>query len=53
MGLNECHDFPLVPFSSIDNISVWVNNSNFTLAFFKAAYQANIGVERNFAGSNS
>ena len=30
-----------------------VNISNFTLVFFKAACYANLGVERNLAGSNS
>ena len=33
-------------FSSINNISISVNRPNFTLVFFKAAFCANLGVER-------
>ena len=40
-------------FSTIDNISISVKRSNFTLVFFKAAYHANPGAEKNFAGSSS
>ena len=35
------------------NISISAKTSNFTLVFFKAAGNANPGVERNFAGSTS
>ena len=38
-------------FATINNISTSVNNSNFTSVFFKAAYHANSGAERNFTGS--
>ena len=31
---------------TINNLSISFNRSNFTLAFFKAAYYANPGVER-------
>ena len=38
-------------FSTISSISISVNNSNFTSVFFKAAYDANPGAEKNFGGS--
>ena len=44
---------PLTPFSTINNISISVKRSNFTLVFSKAAYHANPGAEENFAGSSS
>ena len=44
---------PLTPFSTINNISISVKRSNFTLVFLKAAYHANSGAEENFAGSSS
>ena len=37
----------LIPFSTINNISISVNRSTFTLVFFKAASQANPGADRN------
>ena len=42
-----------MPFSTINNISISVKKSNFTLVFFKSACHANIGAERNFKGSSS
>ena len=38
---------------TINSISISFNRSNFTLAFFKAAYYANPGVERKWARSRS
>ena len=38
-------------FSTISSISISVNNSNFNSVFFKAAYDANPGAEKNFGGS--
>ena len=43
----------LIPFSTSNNISISVKRSNFNFVFFKAAYHANPGTERNFAGSSS
>ena len=40
-----------MPLSTINSISISVNNSSFTSAFFKAACYANPGAERNFTGS--
>ena len=37
--------------STINSMSISVNNSNFTSVFFKFAYHANAGAERNFTGS--
>ena len=34
-------------FSTINNISTLVNNSSFTSVFFKDAYHANPGADRN------
>ena len=39
----------LIPFSTINNISISVKRSNFTLVFFKADCHANPGAKRNFA----
>ena len=44
---------PVIPFSTINNISISVKRSNFTLDFFKAACHAKPGAERNFAGLSS
>ena len=44
---------PLIPFPTINNISISVKRSTFTLVFFKAAFHGNLGAEKNFAGSNS
>ena len=41
----------LIPFPTINNISVSVRRSNLTLVFFRAACHANPGAEKNFAGS--
>ena len=50
--LIEIHIPPLIPFLTINNISMSVNSSVSTSVFFKAAYNADSGAERNFAGSN-
>ena len=42
----------LITFSTINSISVSVNNSNFTSAFLKTACHANSRAERSFPGSN-
>ena len=43
---------PLVPFSTINSISISVNNSNFTFVFFKHACHANAGADKKWAGSS-
>ena len=40
-----------MPFSTINSISISVNNSDFTLAYFRAACHPNPGVEKYFTGS--
>ena len=40
---------PLITFSTINNISISVKRSNFTLVFSKAACRGNPGGEKNFA----
>ena len=40
-----------MPFSIINSISISVNNSNFTLVFYKVTFHANPGDETNFEGS--
>ena len=47
-----CHIPPLICFSTINNISICVNNTDFTAVFFKAAYHTNLGAGRNFTESN-
>ena len=47
------HIPPLIPFSKISNASLSVNNSNFTLVFFKAAFHVNPGADKKWAGSIS
>ena len=47
------HIPPLIPFSTINNISISVNKSNSTSVFFKAAYRANRKGERNIAVCSS
>ena len=42
----------MIPFSIINNISISVNRSNFTLVFFKAACHANPQAKKNLAGSS-
>ena len=37
---------PLVPFSTINSISLSVNNSNSTFVFFKHAFHANPGADK-------
>ena len=49
----EWHIPPLIPFSTIDNLSISVKRCNFTLVFSEAAYHGNAGPERNFARSSS
>ena len=44
---------PLIPFFTINNKSVSVKKSHFTLVLFKAACHANRGAVRKQAGSNS
>ena len=34
-------------FSTINNILISVNRSNFTLVFYKADYHTNLGAEKN------
>ena len=43
---------PLITFSTINNISISVKRSNFTLVFSKAACHGNPGGEKNFAWSS-
>ena len=43
---------PLMPFSTINSISISINSSNFSSIIFKAGFHANPGVERNCAGCN-
>ena len=40
-----------MPFSTINSISISVNNSDFSSEFLEAAYRANPGAEINFTGS--
>ena len=40
------HIPPPTPFSTINNMSTSVNNSNFTSVFFKQACHANAGADR-------
>ena len=47
------HIPPLIPFSTINRISMSVNSSYSTLVFFRATCHENPGAERNFAGSSS
>ena len=49
----ERHISPLIPFSTINIISISVKIGNFNFVFFKAAWHANPGAQRNFAGSTS
>ena len=48
--LTNWHIPLLIPFSTINDISMFVNSSNFTSFFFKVASNANHGTDRNFAG---
>ena len=43
---------PLMPFSTINSMSMSINSSNFNSIFFKAGFHANPGAERNCAGCN-
>ena len=44
---------PLIPFSFMTNISLFVNNSNFTPVFFKQACHANPEADKKRAGSST
>ena len=48
----EEHISSLISFSSIYNMWISVNRSNFKLSFSKAGCHANPGAETNFAGSS-
>ena len=48
-----CDIPPLIPCSSICNISISVSNSNSTFAIFRHACHANPGAWTKYAGSNS
>ena len=41
----DWHIPPLIPASNINNISISVSSSNFTIAIFKHAYHANPGAD--------
>ena len=43
---------PLVPFSTINSMSISVNNSNFTPVYFKQGFHANPGADTKYAGSS-
>ena len=43
---------PLIPFSNIISISLSVNNSNFTLVFFKHVIQDNPGADKKCTESS-
>ena len=43
---------PLTSFSTINNISISVNRTNFTLVFFETACHAYSAAEENWAGSS-
>ena len=45
--------FSSYTFSTINIISISVKIGNFNFVFFKAAWHANPGTQRNFAGSTS
>ena len=47
------HIPPQIPFLTINNISLSVNNSNFTPVFFTQVYHANPGADKKLAGSSS
>ena len=49
----EWHIPPQIPFFTINNISISVISSNFTLVFVKATYHANPGTVIKRAGSSS
>ena len=52
MLMNNMPFPPLIPFSTIINISISVNRSNFTFFFFKAACHANPGAEEKISRSS-
>ena len=49
--MNDVTYSPLSHFSTVNSISVSVNNFYFTSVFLKAACYANPGAEANFTGS--
>ena len=53
LSMNSMHICPLIPFSTINNISISVSRSNFTLVFFEATCHVNPGAEKNLTGSSS
>ena len=40
---------PIIPFCTINNVSISINRSNFTLVFLKTAYHDNSGVGKKKA----
>ena len=48
MSINKVKNSSLVPFSTINGLSISVNNSDFTSIFLKTASQANPGLKEVF-----
>ena len=46
--MNSMTISPLTPFSTISNLSISGNRSNFALFFFKAPYHANYGAGKEY-----
>ena len=44
---------PLIPFYTINNVSISAKRSNFTLSYLEAAFHANPGAKRKREGSSS
>ena len=42
----------IIPFSTINNILIFINNSNFSPVFFKQACQNNPGANKKWTGSS-
>lgn len=49
----KSHNSPLILSLTINNISIYINSSNFTSALFKVAYNANLCEERKVVRSSS
>lgn len=49
----KSHYSPLILSLTINNISIYINSSNFTSALFKVAYNANVSEERKVVRSSS
>ena len=47
------HISSVIPFSTFNEISISVNNCNFTIVFFKNACHNNPGADKKWAGSSS